>query len=1001
MSILNKLPQSILKLMIVLMFVSGLNVAGRTGPTAYADAGPSAFDTIQAESYSAVSRAVTTGTSIGDLRGGNWVRYDDIDFGTAGAKDIVIRIALPAAAAGNKIEVRLDSPTGELIGTLITQATGGYGAFAGQATAVGSVGGVHDVYLAFVGGAGIGNIDWLRFNSDYSVADTAPPITQAAVAGDFNGTHYTSSVTVTLSAYDYYRGVASTVYSLDGGTSWSLYSAPLAFNAEGSFELLYRSTDRAGNEEAAHSLPLTLADLPLPSVFWVADALQPGDAALLTGENLGMVAHVEIVRLNDDDVGNAAPLYVRQPKPDARLTEDGNPRSAEPAWDAARTQTADLLQPSSQSFKFIVPESEAPGVFAIKPVVPGRTVRPIYVNVPDVKWAQGDRGTKATKGGWLRVNGNNLAADDGHTQVVLESADTHQLTRLAPQRVFDAYSVQVDVPPDIAAGAYDVYVHNGFGGGTAWSVPVRIEIAAKELWPDAVFDVKDYGAKGDGVTNDTAAVRDAVDAARHNGGGVVYFPRGRYHLTNTLELAPYTVIRGESQQLTQLFWSPYEWDYGELPAALIKGTHHFAVEDISLNGSRTGSVIVGDSPLGNVTVKRVRIKANPFVGHITTDTIKKLEDEINAYGFVDLVKLKGENVQIVDCDLYGPNRPFAISSAKGAYVKGNTFNNGYAGWYSMGGPDGLIFEDNKIIDADMTASGGGVNNLGYTRSQNVYFARNTFTHIVGNDREAMTLDGGGGVYHGRVQTIDGATLTLPDGGKDASWVPNSWIGAGVFILSGKGAGQLREIVSHTKDTVVLDSPFEVDPDASSLLSITAIQRNGFYVNNMFEDTGAFQFYGTAVSMVVYGNELRQSAGLHGWGRFVYNGFQPNWYVDFNGNRIADGNYFHWYGAGDTWSGMAYLRVAAQGDDTLNMGTLVRHNELEDNSYIWVIANSRPNGLKDTVISDNIVRNSDTGISIGGSVGGVMLYRNRFDNVDTPVAVPQALLDNGKVLILGE
>lgn len=48
------------------------------------------------------------------------------------------------------------------------------------------------------------------------------------------------------------------------------------------------------------------------------------------------------------------------------------------------------------------------------------------------------------------------------------------------------------------------------------------------------FNVKDYGAVGDGTANDTANIQSALDAANTAGGGVVVIPRGTYKLTNFL-----------------------------------------------------------------------------------------------------------------------------------------------------------------------------------------------------------------------------------------------------------------------------------------------------------------------------------------------------------------------------------------------------------------------------------------------------------------------------------
>ena len=45
------------------------------------------------------------------------------------------------------------------------------------------------------------------------------------------------------------------------------------------------------------------------------------------------------------------------------------------------------------------------------------------------------------------------------------------------------------------------------------------------------YSVKDFGAVADGVSLDTVAVQKAVDFCSENGGGIVYFDRGRYVLS--------------------------------------------------------------------------------------------------------------------------------------------------------------------------------------------------------------------------------------------------------------------------------------------------------------------------------------------------------------------------------------------------------------------------------------------------------------------------------------
>jgi hypothetical protein len=106
-----------------------------------------------------------------------------------------------------------------------------------------------------------GNVSGVE--SQTYLIETVAPVTSHALSSeppDGLGGAYLDPVTVTLAAADEDggSGVAKTEYAVDGG-EWQVYKAPFTISAPGHHTVAYRSTDAAGNVEAAKSVSFTIA----------------------------------------------------------------------------------------------------------------------------------------------------------------------------------------------------------------------------------------------------------------------------------------------------------------------------------------------------------------------------------------------------------------------------------------------------------------------------------------------------------------------------------------------------------------------------------------------------------------------------------------------------------------------------------------------------------------------------------------------------------------------
>jgi DUF1680 family protein len=150
------------------------------------------FAKIEAESYTTQSGIQNVecneGTqAVGYIENGDYAVYKNMDFGN-GAVSFIARTT--SASSGGKIEIRLDSATGTLVGTCEVPVTGGWQNFVDSKTSVSNVSGKHDIYLKFTGESGyLFNVNWFKF-----AKENLTPV----LIGDLNGDKGVNSIDFAL-----------------------------------------------------------------------------------------------------------------------------------------------------------------------------------------------------------------------------------------------------------------------------------------------------------------------------------------------------------------------------------------------------------------------------------------------------------------------------------------------------------------------------------------------------------------------------------------------------------------------------------------------------------------------------------------------------------------------------------------------------------------------------------------------------------------------------------
>jgi len=118
--------------------------------------------------------------------------------------------------------------------------------------------------------------------------------------------------------------------------------------------------------------------------------------------------------------------------------------------------------------------------------------------------------------------------------------------------VWDSANLSAKVSADTAQGIYVAPSSDTTGASGAW---------VREY--DGRINVKWFGALGDGVTNDAAAIQAAEDFIYNaNGGGTLYFPAAIYQCTAQITKRPFVNWEGDGRTRTVLRWPASHTGHG-------------------------------------------------------------------------------------------------------------------------------------------------------------------------------------------------------------------------------------------------------------------------------------------------------------------------------------------------------------------------------------------------------------------------------------------------------
>jgi hypothetical protein len=549
-----------------------------------------------------------------------------------------------------------------------------------------------------------------------------------------------------------------------------------------------------------------------------------------------------------------------------------------------------------------------------------------------------------------------------------------------------------------------------------------------------IFNVKDFGAVGDGIADDTDKIQDAIDAANANGGGTVYIPCGKYSIKSTILAKSNVAIIGDGEN-SELFQpadsvifsvpsgpGPYQHVQSGFITILVANVDNVEIKNIKFDNSQLNPAKPYPSATGNNWFVAKCINAYVANNIKVTDCNFVCAGQATAFQDVDQFLIKNNHCkqQALDSEPHGDATIDHWRDITNGIIDGN-FISGNTKW-------GIL------VTANTGYSGSNVKNIQIVNNK-VSSSKTQSIHVMGRDGDCQQITVANNIvnssaFHG-IDITDSKNVTVIGN------VTNNTFGNGIRVAreyvpfggTGSISGTTLTITSVDYGSISLGVRAEVT--ATGVVSGTLILNQltgtpggvGTYTVNISQTVGSvsplwvgswrMQDYGYEC-VIVSGNTINNAGYLNPTtstsenkaGIAMYDGDVNACGIVANNTVNGSTHSYAFFGSNQGVQHIGGTYKVGQAFTYTNVGSMIRFGTEGNKGIKWVSSseNNKRTEIYSTVNVDSAYQelefnNSYTRFNqVSGSGINAAFQITRVDNSQTGIAIYPHTGSNGPIIL---